>query len=276
MAAELYVEVGIEEADVESLLDRVLSGFCDEFISPRSAELHLPGREGHRFPWSLDYAVGPLEPLPAILPGEVLRKTGFTHLEGGETPFPASRRDEVLRQIQQFRCQATGDWQREQRVTDDLLFRFWGPCRIACLEGDSLGEDWVLRQKLESGEIEPVCRVACSFGTKPAESFSLSLGIRTSVWSRYRSYDRLKEMPILKSNLQAERRSAEILAEAVANVALANPQAKVAWVIDKEGQPDLSGFIPDALGRRLGEAKIFHAVCDTPAFSELNRQTAGG
>ena len=111
---------------------------------------------------------------------------------------------------------------------------------------------------------------------KPAESFSLSLGIRTSVWSRYRSYDRLKEMPILKSNLQAERRSAEILAEAVANVALANPQAKVAWVIDKEGQPDLSGFIPDALGRRLGEAKIFHAVCDTPAFSELNRQTAGG
>lgn len=275
MSAEIYVEVSVEEADVEALLNRVLSSFCNEFVSPRSAELHLPGREVHRFPWSLDYAVGDLEPLPAILPGEVLRPTGLTHLEEGPTPFPANRRDDVLKQIQQFRCKAVRDCQREQRGADDLLFRFWGPCKIACLEGGVLGEDWVLRQKLESGEIEPVCRVACSFGTKPAESFGLSLGIRTRVWSRYSSYDRLKEMPILKSNLQAERRNAEILAEAVANVILANPQATIEWVIDREGQPDLSGFIHDELRQRLGEPRVSRAVCDTPAFTLLSKQTAG-
>ena len=275
MSAEIYVEVGIEEADVESLLDRVLNSFCNEFVSPRSAELHLPGREVHRFPWSLDYGVGRLEPLPAILPGEVLRNTGLTHLEEGETPFPANRRDDVLKQIQEFRCKAVSDYQREQRVTDDLLFRFWGPCKIACLEGDSLCEDWVLRQKLESGEIEPVCKVACSFGTMPAESFGLSLGIRTSVWSRYSSYDRLKEMPILKSNLQAERRNAEVLADAVANVILANSRATIEWVIDREGQPDLSGFIHEELRQRLGEPRVARAVWDTPVFSVLNKQTAG-
>ncbi len=273
MSAEIYVEVGIEQADVESLLDRVLSSFCSEFVSPRSAELHLPGREVHRFPWSLDYGVGPLEPLPAVLPGEVLRNTGLTHLEGSETPFPVNRRDDVLKQIQEFRCKAVRDYQREQRFTDDLLFRFWGPCKIACLEGGSLCEDWVLRQQLESGEIEPVGRVACSFGTKPAESFGLSLGIRTNVWSRYSSYDRLKQRPILKSNLQAERRNAEILAHAVATVILASPQATLKWVIDREGQPDLSGFIPDELRQRLGEPRVPRAVCDTPAFSVLNKQT---
>ena len=273
MTAEIYVEVGIGEADVESLLERVLSSFCSELVSPRSAELHLPGREVHRFPWSLDYGVGPLEPLPAILPGEVLRNTGLTHLEESETPFPANRRDDVLKQIQQFRCKAVRDYQREQRVTDDLLFRFWGPCKIACLAGGSLCEDWVLRQQLESGETEPVGRVACSFGTKPEESFSLSLGIRTNVWSRYSSYDRLKQMPILKSNLQAERRNAEILADAVANVILANSQATIEWVIDREGQPDLSGFIHEELRQRLGEPRAARAVCDTPAFSALNKQT---
>jgi len=276
MSAEIYVEVGIKEADVESLLDRVLSSFCNEFVSPRSAELHLPGREVHRFPWSLDYGVGHLEPLPGILPGELLRDTGFSHLAEGPTPFPANRRDEVLKQIQRFRSKAVQDYERQDQVTDDLLFRFWGPCKIACLEGDSLCEDWVLRQKLESGALEPVCRVACTFGTKPEEWFGLSLGIRTSVWTRYSSYDRLKQMPILKSNLQAECRNADILAEAVANVILATPQATVQWVIDREGEPDLSGFIPDELRQRLGEPKVFHLVCDTPAFSLLSRQTTGG
>jgi len=180
MSAEIYVEVGIEEADVESLLDRVLSSFCSEFVSPRWAELHRPGREVHRFPWSLDYAVGHMEPLPAILPGEVLGNTGLTHLEESETTFPANRRDDVL-----------------------------------------------------------------------------------------------KQMPILKSNLQAERRNAEILAEAVANVILANSQATIEWVIDREGQPDLSGFIPDELRQRLGEPRVPRAVCDTPAFLLLNKQTTG-
>ena len=275
MSAEIYVEVGIEEADVESLLDRVLSSFCSEFVSPRSAVLHLPGREVHRFPWSLDYAVGHMEPLPAILPGEVLGNTGLTHLEESETPFPANRRDDVLKQIQEFRCKAIQDYERQDQGTDDLLLRFWGPCKIAYLEGDALCEDWVLRQKFESGEIEPICKVGCTFGAKPEEYFGLSLGIRTRVWSRYSSYDRLKEMPILKSNLQAERRSAEILADAVATVILASPQATLKWVIDREGQPDLSGFIPDELRQRLGEPRVPRAVCDTPAFLLLNKQTTG-
>jgi len=271
MSAEVYVDVGIEQADVESLLDRVLNGFCKEFVSPQSAEIHLPGREVHRFPWSLDYGVGHMEPLPAILPGEVLSHAGLTHLKENGTPFPSYQRDDVLRQIQEFRCKALRDYNAEQQVTDDLLLRFWGPCRIARLEGETVCDDWVLRQKLESGDLNPICKAACTFGTRPEESFGLSLGIRTSVWSRYVSYDRLKEMPVLKPNLQAERRSAEILADAVTDVILASPQATIKWVIDREGQPDLSGFIPEELHQRLGEPRVPHAVCDMPAFSRVSK-----
>jgi len=275
MSAEMYVEVSIEGTDVDALLARLLNDFCDKFVSPRSAELHLPGRAVHRFPWSIDFGVGHLEPLPAILPGEVLRDTGFTHLEEGPMPFPANRRDAVLRQIQEFRCRAVQDCERQEQPTDDLLLRFWGLCKIACLEAEALFEDWVLRQKFESGEIEPICKVGCTFGAKPEEHFGLSLGIRTRVWSHYSSYDRLKEVPILKSNLQAERRSAEILADAVANVILADSRATIEWVIDREGQPDLSGFIPDELRQRLGEPRVPRAVCDTPAFSAQSKKTTG-
>src|SRR5438034_11464745 len=92
------------------------------------------------------------------------------------------------------------------------------------------------------------------------------MGIRIRVSTRDSSYASLNQMPNLKSNLQAERRNADTVADAVANVIIVTPQATVEWVIDREGEPDFSGFIPDELRQRLGEPKVFHLVCDTPVF----------
>src|SRR5947208_1173464 len=96
MCAEVHIEICVRGADIESLSRRVLSHFSQEFVCPQSMEIHLPGKEVYRFPWSIDYLVGRMESLPLALPGEVFGSAGFTQLAECQTQFSDSRIEEII------------------------------------------------------------------------------------------------------------------------------------------------------------------------------------
>ncbi len=81
MCAESNFVVSIRSFECDLLMGRSWDVFSEAFILPRSAEIHLPGREVYRFPWSLEREVARGEPLPKALPAETAGPTEeFTQL----------------------------------------------------------------------------------------------------------------------------------------------------------------------------------------------------
>lgn len=254
MSIETSLVVSFRELEGLSFASTLLDLFSAEFVIPRSAEIHLPGREVHRFRWSLDYDVPFAAPLPTIFAGEVFdAQSKLSHIEDLTANLRKKQISEIKERLHEFRSRAEDDYRTKKQASDDVHLTFWGPSRIGYLEGGSLAEGWFLRQEVIPGRFEPICRVNCDFGSLPQEEFVITLRFTSDLWSCYKRFNQREGTPVRKSAFIAERHNAIQLARIFESLIQAVPKATVQWGVQVDGHPDLSGFVRDEFRKGIGK-----------------------
>ncbi len=240
------------------LVENLLPFLASRFLQPKSAEIHLPGRQFVKVEGSIDSGVfWGKHDLPSQLPGEsVDPATGFTTLDKPESwltiPRDLSRIMDLLREYSE---ESSRLWKAKVTTDDDVFFAFWGLCRLILpSQATTQNEGLVLRQQLsQARRLEPVLRITSHLVQHPRRELSLRLFTRSFVWSRYTSeFEAVKQDWIAKPQLQSERDNARLLAQAFTSFVLQYPNAEVEWEQEHQHSPDLSGFVPLELQARLG------------------------
>jgi hypothetical protein len=232
-------------------------------MRPICCEVHLPGIEVYRFPWSLDREVGKYEPLPMLFPGEQAGDSEFTRFIPQEAAARPDR-NAIIAKVQEFQSKATA----EQREDDNVLLKFWGPSCVFRAVGEQTQKEWLFRQALPWGSRVPICEPSCIVLNAPEEEVLLSIYIESTVWSIYR-WD--GKCPVLKENVHTERKNAQLFADLISEIMSAYPEGLIEWQIEREHDPDLSGFIPEELEKKFGRQGRSVLVRETPGFTQMPR-----
>jgi hypothetical protein len=266
---------------VEGAAEQLMSVFSPALVRPKSMELQLVGLSGglpaaavrHKFPGSVDGDVpwAGSWGLP-LLSGERRAAGGFTRLsrEGSWLTLPRDH-EPVLGQVKTFREMALRQESTGEARRAWVVWTFWGPTRVFYPSpSGGLREGWFLRECLEHhNALVPVLRLVCQFGGHPCAPFEWRAQTHSHLWSYYSSrYDRDGGGWVRKGDVTAPELNALLLARALGSLLLRFPNASFSWDVEREHGPDLTGCVPDVIGRLFGPP---HAQLEVAAIAGLDR-----